>query len=79
MIRDTVQEKALRALVSQGAVREFLVRRGPDGEGWTFAVHLGHKWVSVRSRREPLRIWASLTAVGNYAERIGVRGFGVEL
>jgi len=79
MIRDTVQEEALVALVSQGAAREFLVRRGPGGEGWTLAVRLGHKWISVRSRREPLRVWASLTAVGNYAERIGVRGFGVEL
>ncbi len=79
MIRDTVQEEALLALVSEGAVREFLVRRGPDGKGWTFAVRLGRRWISVRSRREPIRVWASLTAVGNYAERIGVRGFGVEL
>lgn len=79
MIRDTVQEDTLRHLVAQGAVREFLVRRGPGGDGWTFAVRLGQQWISVRSRREPLRVWASLTAVGNYAEKIGARGFGVEL
>ncbi|NWA23914.1 hypothetical protein HX866_03325 [Pseudomonas gingeri] len=35
--------------------------------------------VPVRSRREPLRTWASLTAVGRFADALGLRGFTVEL
>jgi len=33
----------------------------------------------VRSRREALRTWASLTAVGRFAEALGIKGFAVEL
>lgn len=33
----------------------------------------------VRSRREPLRIWASLTAVERFAASAGIRTFSVEL
>lgn len=67
MIRDTVQEEALLALVSQDAARKFLVRRGPEGEGWTLAV-------ASRCACGP-----TLTAVDNYAEWTRMRGFGVEL
>jgi hypothetical protein len=35
--------------------------------------------VPVRSRREALRTWASLSAVGKFADGIGLRGFVVEL
>lgn len=35
--------------------------------------------VPVRSRREPLRTWESLTAVGLFAEAVGIKGFSVEL
>jgi hypothetical protein len=33
----------------------------------------------VRSRRESLRAWASLTAVGRFADSVGLSGFSVEL
>ncbi|WP_371926205.1 hypothetical protein [Pseudomonas sp. FSL R10-0071] len=49
---------------------------------WTFSVRLGgphSRLIAVRSRREAIRTWASLTAVGRFAERLGVRGFAVEL
>lgn len=39
----------------------------------------GARWVPVRSRRETVRTWASLTAVGRFADGIGLRGFVVEL
>ncbi|WP_349747522.1 hypothetical protein [Pseudomonas frederiksbergensis] len=39
----------------------------------------GSRWLRLRSRREVLRIWASLTAVGRFAEGLGIRGFAVEL
>lgn len=79
MIREAVHEDTLAHLIQQGAAREFLVRRGLGGEGWTLAVRMSMTWLPARSRREPLRVWASLTAVGNYAGRMGIRSFGVEL
>jgi hypothetical protein len=35
--------------------------------------------VSQHAIREPLRIWASLSAVAKYADAVGLRGFVVEL
>lgn len=37
------------------------------------------RWLPVRSRRETVRAWASLTAVGRFAEAQGIKMFGVEL
>lgn len=78
-MRQAYSEEALQALISTGAAREFLARRGPGGKGWTFSVRLGAHWLPIRSRREPLRVWASLTAVERFAAGLGVRGFAVEL
>ncbi|KAA8694000.1 MULTISPECIES: hypothetical protein [Pseudomonas] len=75
-----IHEEALRALVEGGAVRDTLVSRQEDK--WTLAIRLGgagSRWLAVRSRRETLRTWASLTAVGRFAEAVGLRGFSVEL
>jgi hypothetical protein len=35
--------------------------------------------VPVRTRREAVRTWASLTAVGKFAEQLVLAGFNVEL
>lgn len=35
--------------------------------------------IPVRSRREVIRTWASLAAIGRFAKGLGVRGFVVEL
>ncbi|CRM49748.1 hypothetical protein [Pseudomonas sp. 37 R 15] len=75
-----IHEEALRALVEGGAVRDTLVSHQEDK--WTLAIRLGgagSRWLAVRSRRETLRIWASLTAVGQFADAVGLRGFCVEL
>jgi len=75
-----IHEEALRALVEGGAVRDTLVSR--QEEKWTLAIRLGgsgSRWLVVRSRREALRTWASLTAVGRFADAIGLRDFNVEL
>lgn len=79
-MRVGIQEDALRAMIEGSAVREVLVSR--HGEKWGLAIRLGgagSRWLPVRSRREALRTWASLTAVGRFAEGIGIRGFAVEL
>ena len=39
----------------------------------------GSRWLQLRSRREALRPWASLTAVGRFADAQGIKGFAVEL
>ncbi|MDQ0741831.1 hypothetical protein [Pseudomonas sp. W4I3] len=75
-----IQEETLRAMIEGGAVRDVLVSRQKDK--WTLAIRLGgagSRWLPVRSRREALRTWASLTAVGRFADAVGVRGFSVEL
>ncbi|EIU5460344.1 TPA: hypothetical protein ACPHWC_006278 [Pseudomonas aeruginosa] len=79
MIRQSIYEDALELLIGQGGAREFLARRTDDGRAWTFSVRIGVRWVPVRSRREPLRTWASLVAVERFALALGVRAFLVEL
>lgn len=79
-MRAGIQEETLRAMLEGGAVREVLVSR--HDEKWTLAIRLGgvgSRWLLVRSRREALRTWASLTAVGRFAEAMGVKAFVVEL
>ncbi|MFC3939194.1 hypothetical protein CCU68_29370 [Pseudomonas gingeri NCPPB 3146 = LMG 5327] len=78
-----IQLDALKALVSQQATREAVVG-GMQGDNskWTLSVRLGAptaRLVAVRSRREPVRTWASLTAVGRFAEAVGIAVFSVEL
>ncbi|MBC3948262.1 hypothetical protein [Pseudomonas folii] len=75
-----IHEDALRAMLEGGAVRDVLVSRKDDK--WTLAIRLGgagSRWLPVRSRREALRTWASLTAVGRFAESAGIRAFQVEV
>lgn len=82
MIGAGIHEEVLRALVEQHAVRECLVARIAGGPDWDLSIRLGGngaRWVPARSRREPLRTWASLTAVERFAESVGLRGFNVEL
>ncbi|UQS16164.1 hypothetical protein [Pseudomonas sp. HS6] len=82
MIGEAIHEDVLRALIGQHAVRECLVARIDGGPDWGLSIRLGSsgaRWVPVRSRRETLRTWASLTAVGRFADSVGLRGFGVAL
>ena len=82
MIGEGIHEDVLRALVEQNAVRECLVAKVDGGPDWGLSIRLGGsgaRWVPVRSRREPLRTWSSLTAVGRFADSVGLRGFSVEL
>ena len=78
-MRSGIQEDALRVMLEGGAVREVLVSR--HGDKWGLAIRLGgagSRWMPVRSRREVLRTWASLTAVGRFAEALGIKAFAVE-
>ena len=82
MIGDGIHEDALQHMVQQNAVREFVFSRHANPTKWTFSVRLGgpnSRLIPVRSRREAIRTWTSLTAVGRFAEGLGVRGFAVEV
>lgn len=83
MIGEAIQSDTLKALVSHHAIREAVVGRvAGDDAKWTLSIRLGGptaRLVPVRSRREPLRTWASLTAVGRFAESLGITAFSVEL
>ncbi|VVM79293.1 hypothetical protein PS663_02233 [Pseudomonas fluorescens] len=83
MIGEAIHLDSLAHLVAQHAIRDVVVGRvRGDNAQWTLSVRLGGptaRLVPVRSRREPLRTWASLTAVGRFADAVGLRGFTVEL
>ncbi|MHC8334697.1 hypothetical protein [Pseudomonas sp. LB3P25] len=82
MIGAGLHEDALAHLVGVNAVREFIVGRDASGTKWTVSVRLGgpsSRLVPIRSRREAVRTWASLTAVGKFADHLGLKGFAVEL
>lgn len=83
MIAEAIQSDTLKALVSQHAIREAVVGRAAGNNSqWTLSIRLGGptaRLIPVRSRREPLRTWASLTALGRFAETVGLTGFTVEL
>lgn len=59
-----------------------MVTKIDGGSHWSLSIRLGGsgtRWVPVRSRRERLRTWASLIAVGRFAEGVGLSEFSVEL
>jgi len=76
-MKKAIQQDTLEALVSAQALREIRACR-VDG-GWSLQGRLGASWLPVRSRREPVRVWASLTAVERFCTSIGVRQLLVEL
>ena len=65
-MKRSIEQETLQALVETGAAREFRVLR--EGEAWRLELRLGVKWLPVRSRREPVRLWRSLTAVRRFAK-----------
>lgn len=83
MIGEAIHDDTLKALVSQHVVRDVVVGRlEGDNHRWTLSVRLGAptpRLIPVRSRREPLRIWKSASAVVKHADAIELRSFTVEL
>ncbi|MDR7281300.1 hypothetical protein J2X84_000114 [Pseudomonas corrugata] len=76
-MKRAIEQETLQALVETGAAREFHVLC--DGEAWRLELRLGSKWLPVRSRREPIRYWRSLTAVGRFCEGVDIKMLTVEL
>lgn len=82
MIGKALDEDTLRLLVSQQAVRECKVARQRQApQRWTLEVRLGGsqtRWIPVRSRREPVRTWASLDTLEKFTNSVGIQAFLVE-
>ena len=76
-MKKSIQQETLEALVSDQALRELRAVR-MDG-GWSLQGRLGLSWRPVRSRREPVRIWRSLTALERFCTGLGVKQLIVEL
>jgi len=76
-MKKAIQQDTLEALISAQALRE--IRAVRVGQGWGLQGRLGASWLPVRSRREPVRVWASLTAVERFCNNVGIRQLTVEL
>lgn len=76
-MRKAIDQDTLQALVSAAAMREFRAVR--HDKGWALQGRLGATWLPVRSRREQIRTWASLTAIGRFCDSVGIRQLTVEL
>ncbi len=76
-MRKAIDQDTLSALVETGAMRDFRAVR--KGDAWSLEGRIGSTWLPVRSRREPVRLWASLTAIGRFCESQGIRSLVVEL
>jgi hypothetical protein len=76
-MRKAIDQDTLEALITTGAMREVRVVR--HGSSWSVQGRLGATWLPIRSRREPVRTWASLTAIGRFCESQGIRSFIVEM
>ncbi len=75
-----LHEDVLRVLSATGVVREVVVSR--LDEKWRVSIRLSgssSRMLYVRSRREPVRTWASLSAVGTYLECLNLFDFHVQL
>lgn len=76
-MKKAIQQETLKALVSASALRE--VRSVRVDGGWIVEARLGLGWLPVRSRREPIRVWSSLTAVERFCTKAGIKQLLVEL
>ncbi len=76
-MKKSIQQETLEALIGDQALRECRAVR-VDG-GWSLQGRIGLSWRPVRSRREAVRVWPSLTAVERFCVKIGLKQLVVEL
>jgi hypothetical protein len=75
-MKKAIQQETLQAMVSDQVLRE--VRAVRVEGGWSLQGRLSASWRPVRSRREPVRVWPSLTALGTFCDRLGIKTLTVE-
>ena len=76
-MKKSIQQETLEALIGDQALRECRAVR-VDG-GWSLQGRIGLSWRPLRSRREAVRVWPSLTAVERFCVKIGLKQLVVEL
>lgn len=73
----SIQQETLQALISDQALRECRAIRVEGG--WCLEGRISLQWRPVRSRREPVRVWKSLTALERFCVGVGLKTLTVEL
>lgn len=76
-MKKAIQQDTLEALVSDQVLRELRAVR--VNGGWSLQGRLSTSWRPVRSRREPIRVWRSLTALERFCTSVGIKQLTVEL
>ena len=71
-----IDQDSLRTLLLAHAIRE--ARANRSDASWQLSVRLGASWHPVRSKREPVRTWPSLTALGKFCDTVGIKALSVE-
>ena len=76
-MKKAYQQATLEALIADSALRECRAVRIEGG--WSLEARIGLSWRPVRSRREVVRVWRSLTGLERFCTAIGVKQLLVEL
>ncbi|MHD0650916.1 hypothetical protein ACYPKM_35295 [Pseudomonas aeruginosa] len=76
-MRSAFDVATLQGLQEAGALRELRIVR--HGELWGLQARLAARWVDVRSKREPIRTWASLDTLAAFCEGLQVKTITLEL
>ncbi len=82
MIGQAIDVHALRVLVGNHQVREaYAGKQHGSDQHWVLSIRLGAagRLIPIRSKREPVRTWKSLSSVGKFAEGVGIKALIVEL
>lgn len=77
----TISDAALVALVRADSTREALAARGPAGEGWKLQIRYGgdNDLHTLRSQRQPVRVFRTLDSLRRYCAGIGLAQLNVRL
>lgn len=83
MIGQAIDLNTLRVLASTRQVRDAVAGRCEDDRSqWTLGIRVGGpsaRLIPVRSKREPVKTWASLDTLVKFAEDCGLDGLRIEL
>ncbi len=83
MIGQAVDVNTLRVLASTRQVSDAVAGRHPDDRSrWELGIRVGGptaRLIPVRSKREPVKTWASLDTLVKFAQECGLDGLRIEL
>jgi hypothetical protein len=74
----TIDADDVAKLWDTGALRDLRAVRQEGGK-WALQGRVGTHWLSVRSRRQELRLWASLDTLERFCSTTGAKQLTIEL